>query len=310
MPALRLRRSANPRASVLVRGLVLALAVALLVTGCGGDDAKPEAAGDPTAVVEPDSSPEPRNDEPAPDPRYEPPPAPSYEPAPVPSYEPAPDPGYQAPKVGQCYRLSDAQSRASVVSRPKVKCGGKHTTVVSHVGYLPKPVTPRTPLAKRQALGKRLCEPAYRRYVGGTVADRATSLLTWTLFTPGQAQLQRGARWVRCDVLARSGDQLVPLPEGRPLLEQGVPEQLRICQDDTGADVSCSQPHAFRVEAVYQASGGYPSAPAYTPVARTRCQELMKKFGGYWQPPSRRGWNGGDRFVRCLSATTAATPPA
>ncbi len=212
--------------------------------------------------------------------------------------------------MGQCYRLERAQSRASVVSSRKVKCSGKHTTVVSYVGYVPKPVTPRTPLAKRKALGKKLCEPAYRRYAGGTLADRATSILTWTLFTPGQAQLKRGARWVRCDVLARSGDQLMPLPEGKSPLEQGVPEELRICQDETGADVSCARPHAFRVEAVYQAAGAYPASPAYTPVARTRCKELMKKFGGYWQPPSRDGWKAGDRFVRCLSMTTAATPPA
>ena len=43
----------------------------------------------------------------------------------------------------------------------------------------------------------------------------------------GPGQLERGARWVRCDVLARSGDQLVALPDRQPLLRQGVPEQLR-----------------------------------------------------------------------------------
>ena len=35
------------------------------------------------------------------------------------------------------------------------------------------------------------------------------SILTWTLFTPGQDELERGARWVRCDVVARSGNKLV-----------------------------------------------------------------------------------------------------
>jgi Septum formation len=265
--------------SLAARGLALAVALALLVAGCGGSDEKPKASAKGSAAAEPTTEPG--------------------------SDEPAADPGYQAPEVGQCYHLTPAQSRASVVSRAKVKCSSKHTTVVSYVGYVKKPVTPRTPLAKRQALGKRLCEPAYRRYAGGTLADRATSILTWTLFTPGQSQLKRGARWVRCDVLARSGGQLIPLPEGDSPLENGVPDQLRVCQNVAGIDVSCSQPHAFRVEAVYQAAGkAYPAAPAYTRVARTRCKELMNKFGGYWQPPSRSGWKSGDHFIRCLSAKT------
>jgi hypothetical protein len=147
-----------------------------------------------------------------------------------------------------------------------------------------------------------LCAPAYRKLVGGTLADRATSILTWTLFTPAQAQLERGARWVRCDVLARSGKGLSPLPAGQPLLRLGVPEQLRVCQNEEGIDVSCSRPHAFRVDAVYRAFGdAYPDLEAYTATARSRCQELTGKPGGFWQPPSRAGWRSGDRFVRCLS---------
>ena len=69
-----------------------------------------------------------------------------------------------------------------------------------------------------------------------------------------------------------------------------------------GVDISCSRPHAFRVEAVYQAVGSaYPDPARYTPIARIRCKELMGAFGGYWQPPSEAGWQAGDRFIRCLS---------
>ena len=74
----------------------------------------------------------------------------------------------------------------------------------------------------RRAIGKRLCEPAYRKLAGGTVADRATSLLTWTLFTPSSDQLERGARWVRCDVLARSGESA-----GRAAGQQAAARQGR-----------------------------------------------------------------------------------
>ena len=282
MPAHRHRRTPAARPQRFARALALPLVVALLVTGCGGQEKEPKAAEkEPSAAADPTASE-------------------SVE------EEVAPDPGYGAPQVGRCYRLTSAQSLAPVTSRARVGCDNKHTSVVAHVGFVKKAVTAETPLAKRRTIGKRVCEPAYRKLAGGTVSDRATSLLTWTLFTPSQEQLERGARWVRCDVLARSGDQLVSLPDAKPLLGKGVPESLRVCQTETGADVSCSQPHVFRVEAVYPASGdAYPDAARYTAAARTRCKELMGKDGGYWQPPSQAGWKSGDRFVRCLSRTTS-----
>ena len=277
MPAHRHRRTSAVRASRLAYALALPLVVALLVTGCGKDDEPKDSKKETSAAAEPSESES--ADE-----------------------EAAPDPGYGAPEVGRCYRLTPEQSLAAVTSSSRVKCDNKHTSVVAYVGYVPKAVTARTPLAKRRAIGKRLCEPAFLKVAGGTVADRATSLLTWTLFTPSRDQLERGARWVRCDVLARSGDELVSLPDAKPLLEKGVPESLRVCQTETGADISCSRPHVFRVEAVYAASGNaYPDAARYTAAARTRCKELMGRAGGYWQPPSRAGWKAGDRFVRCLS---------
>jgi len=254
----------------------LALTLALLVTGCGGSLKQGSAAGAKPSNAVGSAKPE--------------------------KFVPAPDPGYGAARLGQCYRMQPAQSRASVATGRRVSCRKRHTTVVAYIGFVPRAVTPNTPLAKRRKLGKRVCEPAYRRAAGGTLADRATSILTWTLFTPGQAQLRRGARWVRCDVLARSGQSLVRLPAGQPLLGAGVPEQLRICQSEAGADVSCGLLHAYRVEAVYRAAGkDYPDAAGYTPLARARCKELTKKDGGFWQPPSVEGWAAGDRFIRCLS---------
>jgi hypothetical protein len=281
MPSHHLRRTRTSRPGGVARAVALALALALLVAGCGGSGKDEPGAADgkksPSKGGKTSSEPD----------------------------EPAPDPGFGVPQAGQCFRMNPRQSRASVAAGRRVNCRGQHTTVVAYVGYVPRPVTAQTPLPQRRALGKRVCEPALRRIAGGTLADRATSILTWTLFTPGQAQLERGARWVRCDVLARSGNRLVALPAARPFLKQGVPEQLRVCQDQAGTDVSCSLPHAYRVEAVFRETGqAYPDPTTYTPVARDRCKELMGKYGGFWQPPSRAGWRAGDRFIRCLAPSS------
>jgi hypothetical protein len=281
MPAHRHRLTSVARAPRPARALALSLVFALLLAGCGGKDEEPQASKKEPAAAEPSAS------------------ASAAEVS-------APDPGYGAPQVGRCYRLSPAETLAPVTSSRRVSCNKKHTTVIAHVGYVKKAVTTNTPLAKRRAIGRRLCAPAYRKLAGGTVPDRATSLLTWTLFTPSSDQLQRGARWVRCDVLARSGESMVALPNSKPLLGNGVPESLRVCQTETGADVSCARPHVFRVEAVYAAPGGaYPDLNRYTAAARTRCKELMGRDGGFWQPPSEAGWNAGDRYIRCLSRTSS-----
>lgn len=259
--------------------LALVTVLALLLTACGGDDDAPDKPGVGSGT----------QDEPS-------------------TSEAAPDPGYGVPELGECHRLTEAQSRASVDASKPVDCDSAHTSVVAYVGYVPVAVTPKTPVPERAALGMRVCEPAYRKVVGGTLADRATSILTWTLFTPGQDQLERGARWVRCDVVARSGSTLVRLPAKPPLLGSGVPEELRVCQTASGTDVSCGQQHAFRVQSVYRAAGNaYPAAPGYTATARARCAQLTGGIGGFWQPPSRGGWASGDRFIRCLAPTGAPT---
>ena len=257
---------------------VLALSLALALVGCGGHDqpkAQPSASGSeqPSATT-PSTSKVPR--------------APREKPL----------PRYGMPRPAQCFRATAAQLRSTVANAKPVPCSKQHTTVIAWTGVLKRPLTGNAPASRRLAVARRSCLPAFRRAVGGSDADRAMSLLSWTMFTPSTEQLARGARWVRCDVFAQSGGQLVPLPEKLPLLGGGIPEVLRICQGTDGTDISCGRPHTYRVEAVFQVSS-YPE-PAYQRQARDRCDRLMGP-GGYWQPPSREGWDAGDHFVRCLS---------
>ncbi len=211
-------------------------------------------------------------------------------------------------KVGQCFRMTAAQTLASVAAPARVNCRRPHTTVVAYVGYVPQAITPVTPVATRRVVARKVCEPAFRALAGGTLADRAQSILTWTFFTPGQAELRRGARWVRCDIVARSGNGLAPLPAATPFLARGVPEQLRVCETQTGVEVGCTQAHAFRVAGVFRAPGAtYPGVS--TLIARDRCRQLLQGFGGFFQLPSRQGWATDDRFVRCLGPIAPQPTP-
>ncbi len=261
-----------------VRLLVLAAVLTALLAGCGGHAKAASPGGSPPSSSASASD------------------------------QPALDPGAGVPKVGQCFRMTGAQSLASVAAPARVGCKAPHTSVVAFVGYVAKAVTPLTPVSERRVVGKKVCEPAFRALVGGTVLDRAQSLLTWTLFTPGKSQLERGARWVRCDVLARSGKDLVPLPTTTPILVKGVPESLRVCQTKDGADVTCAGPHVYRVAAVFQAPGTtYPGVT--TEVARQRCHDVTQSFTGFFQVPSQAGWDDGDRFVRCLTGQQPSASP-
>ncbi|MEO5653137.1 MAG: septum formation family protein [Marmoricola sp.] len=215
-----------------------------------------------------------------------------------------PEPRFGVPKAGQCHQMGYAQSKSPVFLGAKVPCRKAHTSLVIHAGVVDAAVTAQTPVARRRAVARKVCEPAFRRLVGGTPALRATSLLTWVFFTPSAAELARGARWVRCDAIARSARELVALPATTPLLRKGLPEQLRVCQDNKGVDVSCARPHQFRVEAVFLPSGNAYPGQAFTSVARDRCRTLMNGALGYWQPPSRAGWAAGDHYVRCLARTS------
>ncbi len=215
-----------------------------------------------------------------------------------------PDPRFGMPKAGQCHQMGYAQSKAPVALLAKVACRKKHTSLVLRTSVLGAAVTAQTPDSRRRSVARKVCEPAFRRQVGGSPALRATSLLRWVFFTPSAAQLERGARWVRCDAIARSGRELVTLPATTPLLAKGLPEELRVCQNDKGLDVSCARPHQFRVEAVFLPEGKAYPGKAFTGVARDRCRALMNGALGYWQPPSREGWAAGDHYVRCLAGSS------
>ena len=194
-PLHQLRRSMPRLASAASRsGIVAALALVLLVTGCGGTERRHGRR-----AARPPSTPD----------RLE-----RRRGAP----RPAADPGFRRPrKVGNCTRMTARPvpgigRRAAARSR----CRRPHTrsspTSVPARGRQRR--HPGRPSATRSASATAPRPTA--QLAGGTLADRATSLLTWTLFTPERAPA-RARRPLAA--LRRAGAQrqpAVPLPPGPP----------------------------------------------------------------------------------------------
>ena len=248
MPAHRHRLTHVARAPRLARALALALVVALLVAGCGGKDEEPKASKkDAAAAAEPSAS----------------------ESA---AEEAAPDPGYGAPQVGRCYRLSPAETLAPVTSSRRVSCGKKHTTVIAHVGYREEGRHRQDPTGEaardRQADLRPGVPEAGRRH-GPRPGDLAAHL------DPVHPLAATSSSAAPAGCVATSSraaaSQLVALPGPQATARARACRSHCACaRPTTGADVSCSRPHAFRVEAVYAAPGGaYPDPARYTAAART-----------------------------------------
>lgn len=210
-------------------------------------------------------------------------------------------PTFEIPTVGECHQVTPVQNAAAVDPSPAVPCTGPHNARVVLASVTPTALAPEAPPAERIAQAAGACTAAFNNTVGGNPAARSMSLFDWVVHTPSAQQIARGARWVRCDVVARSGDALIPLPATVPFLAASIPPAYRICQTRNFSDVSCAGPHAYRLQGVFRAPGkAYPEGKDFLRLARDKCFALSGKYGSLWQPPSREGWQAGDRFVRCL----------
>ncbi|WP_185995852.1 septum formation family protein [Nocardioides campestrisoli] len=275
----------------------LACAVALALVGCtsGGGDSSPS---EPSESRSSSSSP-------------------SAAPPETPSAAPA------RPRAGRCYRLDSREALASAAEAPPVSCRSAHTAVTYSTGFLElDPADPAgaldSPRVRRQVAPT--CQRRLARFLGGSLEQRRLSLLTRVWFTPSPAQVEQGARWFRCDVIAaQSDDRLLALP--RPnrlrgiLRAPGPRNAFATCgtaRPGTPAfrRVACSRRHSWRaVASVSLGQGAYPPRaqifrrmdPRCTAAARARARN---KFSFTWaeERPTRAQWSAGRRYGLCWTA--------
>ena len=142
----------------------------------------------------------------------------------------------------------------------------------------------------------------------GTVATLKTRALTAyssAFFVPTRAQLEHGARWVRCDVVLPAGRRLVPLPT--PLLSS-LNDTVQKCLEVGGSrvvDTTCAKRHNFRSTRAFLVPGRrFPGVRSIQATARRRCAlGPHVSFFATWTPPA--SWNVLHRGTMvCYRATT------
>lgn len=210
------------------------------------------------------------------------------------------------PEVGECHRL-DLTAQAALADGTKpVSCERNHTSRTFSVIDVPKG-TKMSDLEALSELVDQKCTPAWNRTVGGSTAKRLLAIYSYIWFAPTEAQIEDGARFLRCDLIIVGNKRAVSLPDARqPQLGKGSPSTVE-ARCFTGKRsgyraLSCSQRHEFRAAGTFKLKGKkYPSSARLQRIANRRCTTIA---GPQWLaiPPSPESFANGFKFVICAAA--------
>lgn len=285
-----------------IRPLVLtlpALVLGLALTACGGGDdgdgaaaqPGPSASGSPSASARASSTPTP-----TPPPR---------------------------PAVSVCRALTYQRAIAASDDTRTVSCSRPHTAVTIGVGRLPRSGGASSAVLdptgdEAQARIAAGCARSQSRYLGGDATDRELSMLHVVWFVPTAEELDAGAAWYRCDVVALAGDKRLARISGglRGVLDDAKARApYAVCgtarPGTSGFErVACSQKHSWQaidVVGLKAGSGGaYPGESAAKAAGQDRCESVAKqqaddplRFQWGYEWPTASQWEAGQRVGLC-----------
>jgi Septum formation len=231
--------------------------------------------------------------------------------------------GAGVPAVGACRVLTTADIEPAGNETPTVPCTSPHTSVTIAVGgFLAARVTNMS--LTNGTLGNealRRCTAAWQRTVGGDATSQHTSLLGLAYYLPNQAELTKGARWYRCDLVmgGQDGLRLQNLPDQvTGLLAGTVSDSVRACRTTpeftTGREVPCDRAHVLRAigTARLPNQSTYPGKAALRSASAKGCTRVITRWlhgrvdgGDAYQWPDETGWEVlGDHTATCWTATT------
>jgi Septum formation len=236
----------------------------------------------------------------------------------------SPEPPPVAPETAECRTLTYRDISGFFDDTKTTSCSASHTAYTFAVVQLPKSVAFDGVKIQNDAVQTAAadrCRAAFKKFIGGNDETRALARLTVTYFLPHQIGFDRGAHWVRCDVVAlQSARMLAQLPRRlQGLLDSSSAlSTYGVCsRADPGSSplVMCSQPHAYRALAAIRLgddAAPYPGQQATVDLGTSRCKTLVAKQlgvkGGFtysWTYPSTADWAAGQRFGYCWNQTTS-----
>lgn len=285
-----------------VRAVVPVAVTLLLVAGCAGDD-------DPDSGSDSADSSEATED-------------PGDEPTAEPTEPPEPPP---APTLHACYRFTADQASQAHADVSPLPCQENHTSQTYFVGTLDK-ATIGDPEAVRAekvaAMVNTRCEQTLAEHIGGDEDTRTLSRLDYEWFTPAEEDFALGAKWFRCDLVARlSGDRLARLPNASKDLLAGD-DALRTwgtCDQADGDLLNaeeawrlCSESHNWRAISVVwlgDVETTWPGVDALKaresdcePSVRNYLDDPVGPLSALWSHPTEQQWRDGRRYGFCWVA--------
>lgn len=205
--------------------------------------------------------------------------------------------------VGECRTYTfDQAMRASENSAP-VDCSTSHTAKVLGTPMLPDGMT-YGDIAALERVMLRTCYPAFGRLLGRTDSLRHRSAYTMMWFIPTQAQRDRGARWLRCDLVLQGGRTLQPIPADTAPILGPAPLRNRVARCATAQEVrtTCSRAHEWRATGTYLVPrDAYPGNRTMSRIAHRTCPSRTSTRAWYAVWATRAQWRAGDKMIVCHS---------
>ncbi len=229
------------------------------------------------------------------------------------------------PKTDTCRALGFSDIGRYSNTTATLPCDEPHTAYTFAVKNLPSDIAFEGVQIKNDAIQQQAgesCLDAFVKYVGGDAATRARVRLTVTYFLPDQRAFDRGAHWVRCDIIALQAEQILadlpPKLEGL-LDDDSAIDDYGLCSTgEPGTNdstmVMCNQEHTYRAIAALRlgsTSESYPGESVTNTDGKQRCEDLIvdlldeeSGFTFSWTFPTPADWHEGQRFGYCWNKTT------
>ncbi len=286
---------------------VLLASAVLVLTGCTAGAGDP-GASTPSSTASPSSAQSSSSSSPAGE---------SGDTTPEPTSAPP------APRAPTCYRLTFAQLPRTSNDSDPVPCTERHDAQTIHVDRFDTNAAGETiPVDSDRARAQlsRTCTRRKAAFLGGTREARNLSRFEVVWFSPTPQQVEDGADWFRCDLVALAGDdtlhRLPPPRRAAGLLDRDdALATYGLCGTaKPGTErferVICARRHSWRAIGTIRLPGParYPGTATIRRLGDQPCRDRVSdladdplEFEYGWEWPTREQWRNGQRFGYCWS---------